>query len=318
MFRSTLLIALLAAGTVLGCSSRLPARMVATGLTCDAAWSDPARDGRVVPVRIRMPEGGGKAPLILFSHGLGGNLDAGTQWVEAWRGAGFLTVNLQHPGSDEGIWRGKARPMQGVRKAMSVEQMKARAEDVRFVLDHIARGGMEGACDLSRADMNRVGMSGHSFGAQTTLAVSGTRYDGAALLADPRIRASIAFSPQPAQNQDDRAAFGAIHIPFMSITGTRDALPWLNKVTAADRIRPYAAMPAGAKYLLVFDGGTHMMFGGQQTRMRRATPPPGLVDNVTAATTLFWRATLMDDARARAELDAFGSRMGKADRFEAK
>jgi predicted dienelactone hydrolase len=61
---------------------------------------------------------------------------------------------------------------------MTPEQLQARAGDVRFVLDRVARGGAEGACDLGRADMGRVGMAGHSFGAQTTLAVGGTRYGG--------------------------------------------------------------------------------------------------------------------------------------------
>ena len=34
-------------------------------------------------MRIRMPAGTAKAPVILFSHGLGGSLDGGTNWAVA-------------------------------------------------------------------------------------------------------------------------------------------------------------------------------------------------------------------------------------------
>jgi predicted dienelactone hydrolase len=240
-----------------------------------------------------MPEGDARAPVILFSHGLGGGLDAGTDWVTAWARVGFITVNIQHEGSDSAIWKGKARPMQGLRGAMNGEQLQARAADVHFVLDRLERGGREGACDLGRTDMQRVGMAGHSFGAQTTLAVSGARYGGVATMRDPRIKAAIALSPQPAQSQDDWAAFGGITIPFFSITGTRDELPFLNRVTPQDRMRPFAAMPIGGKYLLVVDGANHMMLGGQSMRMPGMSPNAHIVDVVTRLTTDFWRIYLM-------------------------
>lgn len=283
---------------------------------CEATWTDSARGNREIPVRIRMPAGTVRAPVILFSHGLGGSLDAGTDWVAAWQAAGFITVNIQHHGSDDAIWQGKARPMQGLRGAMNAEQLKARADDVHFVLDRVARGGMAGACNLGRADMSRVGMAGHSFGAQTTLAISGARYAGQASMADPRVKAAIAFSPQPAKGQSDQAAFGGIRIPFFTVTGTKDSMVLLSGVTASDRVRPYEAMPRGAKYLLVIDGANHMMLGGQQMRMRNGGPPADMERTVTEATILFWRATLTGDAGARAALGAFVP--AKGDRFERK
>jgi len=44
--------------------------------------------------RIRMREDDDRVPAILFSHGLGGGLDAGTDWVAAWNETGFMTVNI--------------------------------------------------------------------------------------------------------------------------------------------------------------------------------------------------------------------------------
>src|SRR5688572_27427954 len=66
-------------------------------MVCEAIWRDTARD-RNVPVRIRMPAGSGQVPVILFSHGLGGSRDAGTEWAQAWVQGGFAVVHLQHPG----------------------------------------------------------------------------------------------------------------------------------------------------------------------------------------------------------------------------
>ena len=304
--RSWLLLAMVLAATlsVVRAGHAAPDKVT----VCEADWSDPARGGRIVPVRIRLPAQAAPVPVILFSHGLGGSLDAGTDWVEAWAAAGFATVNIQHAG--------------GLREAVTPEQLRNRANDVHFVLDTLAKGGIvngpNGSCDLGRLDRGRIGMSGHSFGAQTTLAISGARYGGLPLLQDRRIAASVAFSPQPAQGQDDRAAFGGITIPFFTVTGTRDALPALNGWTPQDRLRPYEAMTGGGKYLLVIDGANHMMLGGQTLSMRTNTPPPAMVATVTASTTLFWRATLLDDRDAAAELQRFGPRLPAGDRFVAK
>ncbi len=107
-------------------------------------------------MRIRMPAGAGKVPLVLFSHGLGSSLDSGSDWAEAWARAGIAVITIQHPGSDRGIRVGE------VMAAMTAEQLFARVGDVHFVLDELARRSREGGCDLSRIDMRHVGMSGHS------------------------------------------------------------------------------------------------------------------------------------------------------------
>jgi predicted dienelactone hydrolase len=286
------------------------------GPVCNATWHDAARN-RDMPVRIRMPAGTGKAPVILFSHGLGGNLDAGTDWARAWAAAGFMVVHLQHPGSDLAIWRGGREE---VRAAMGPAQLIARAGDVHFALDHLAAGGRDGDCDLGRADLRHVGMAGHSFGAITTQAVSGQRYParGAALL-DRRIDAAIAFSPSPGRDgQSDAETFAGIAIPFLSVTGSDDAVPQLTSTTPADRERPFRAMPAGGKYLLWFDGTTHAAFSGNDYAPRGTAPDSHVKPIIERVTTRFWRWTLMGDRHARAELDTPDPDLGPVDRFEKR
>jgi predicted dienelactone hydrolase len=297
------------------------ARATAPVETCQALWTDPARGGRVIPVLIRMPAGigarTGKAPAILFSHGLGGSLASGTDWVEAWSAAGFITVNIQHAGSDDMLWKGQRplRALMTMRGAMNPQQLQARADDVHFVLDRLGAGGHVGACDLGRIDRSEIGMAGHSFGAETTLAVAGGVYAGASGLRDPRIKASIAFSPQPSKGVDDHTAFGGITMPFLTVTGTRDTV---GQVTPRERIRPYQAMPQGQAYLLTLDGATHMMLNGQTLPREAMSPAPGMVETADRATILFWRATLLHDRNAAAQLQAFGAQVPSGDTFASK
>lgn len=259
---------------------------------CDAMWFDAARD-RSVPVRIRMPVGANKVPAILFSHGLGGSLEAGTIWARSWAGDGFAVINVQHAGSDSAIF-GKPN----FRSALGSEQLIARIRDIQFVLTEIARRPVEGQCDLARIDHARIGMAGHSFGAQTAQAIAGQsfarRYEPP--LSDPRIKAAIAFSPSPPLTGSAEAAFATIRMPFMSITGTADDLPTVTPITARQRQLPFRLMPPGDKFLLVMGGGTHAMFAGQTFQGRiDGEPTPHIRDTVIAATTAFWRATLEGD-----------------------
>ena len=284
---------------------------------CTATWRDPARS-RNIPVRIRMPDGQERVPIILFSHGLGGSLESGTDWTAAWTQAGLATLTIDHVGSDRQL-RGDSISPAG----LSV-QLEARIADVKFVLDELWRREREGDCDLRRLDRSRIGMSGHSFGAITTQALSGQSYPLPALdhAADPRIKAAIAFSPSPPmRGHDDAGAFAGVHIPFLSVTGTADFAPITPQVTAADRQRPFLAMPPGDKYLLVVGGANHLQLNGQDGFGPDTEPGEHMRAIVIATTTAFWNATLRADASARAWLEAgagMQKKLAPSDRLEVR
>ena len=265
----------------------------ATPITlCEATWLDPARD-RPVPVRIRMPGGSGKVAVILFSHGLGGSLDAGAIWAHAWAEAGFAVVNLQHAGSDSAIF---GRP--DFRVALGFQQLIARARDIHFAIDELGRKVVEGECDLSRIDHSRIGVAGHSFGAQTVQAIAGQSFafEAERPLGDLRVRAAIGLSPSPPLVGSPEEAFATIRIPFLSITGTEDAVPSVIPITAIQRQEPFRLMPPGDKYLLVMAGGTHEMFAGQMaSTLLNGEPTPHIRNTVIATSTAFWRSTLDGD-----------------------
>jgi hypothetical protein len=175
-------------------------------------------------------------------------------------------------------------------------------------------------------------MSGHSFGAQTTLAIVGQKAGilGGQSGLDTRIVAAIAFSPNARNKRHVARQFGDIQIPFMSITGTKDGSILDDGTRYQDRMLPYENMPAGGKYLLVFDGGDHMVFGGHELGARRSHTARDreIQSNVKAATVAFWNATLKHDESAgewlNPRLDSAGnsgtfkSMLNAEDTFETK
>lgn len=276
-------------------SSAAPTRTAGPIALCEGVWLDGLRN-RAVPVRIRMPTGAGKVAVILFSHGLGGSLDAGAIWAHAWASAGFAVVNIQHPGTDSSIF---GKP--GFKSLLNGEQLTERARDVQFVIGELGRRVLEGSCNLGRIDQSRIGVAGHSFGAQTVQAIAGQSFptEIEPPLSDLRVRAAVGLSPSPPLGWSPEAAFSTIRVPFMSITGTADAVPFVIPITPLQRQEPFRLMPPGDKYLLVLNGGTHEMFAGQAFRtMLNGEPPPHIRDAVIEATLAFWRATLDRNAAA--------------------
>ena len=292
-------------------------------------WRD-ADTGRTLPLKIYVPDeaAGRGLPAVLFSHGLGGSREGGAAWGQHWASHGFLSIHLQHPGSDESLWRDRvtAGDRAGLRDAMrsgiGVGAALARVGDVKFVLDEIERRARAGDAVAVRIDRARIGMSGHSFGAWTTLAVSGERFPVAATsLREPRLRAAIAFSPSaygPAAGWPAR--FGSIALPFLSITGTRDGNVLQRGVTPENRTRPFRYMPPPDKYLLVLDGADHMAFNGGDGTFAWGAPSPATARYVKIATLAFWKAYLQDDMAAKRFLADGGMRavLGDDGTWEAK
>jgi dienelactone hydrolase len=274
----------------------------------EETWMD-AKRMREVPVRIVAPKldavAATRLPVIVFSHGLGGNRMGGKTWGEHWASHGYIVVHVQHPGSDEGIWRGKrgTEVETSLKSAMSLNNLGLRIGDVHFVIDEVIARHRAGSGVFRVANIERIGMSGHSFGAQTTLAIAGQKspaVSGQSGL-DTRVKAALAFSPNARNKTRMEQQFGDIRLPFMSITGTEDAAVLNDGTTVDDRTKPFQFMPAGGKYLLVFEGGDHMVFGGHIMGRKRTNPARDaeIIEDVKAATLAFWNASLKDDTRSR-------------------
>ncbi|KZL12759.1 alpha/beta fold hydrolase [Pseudovibrio sp. Ad26] len=105
----------------------------------------------------------GKHPLILLSHGSGGNMD-GLSWLSsglALKGAMVLAVN--HPGSTSG----DSSPRRSMR-------LNERAQDLTAALDEL----LNDPAFADYIDEDRITSLGFSLGGATALNLAGLRFDG--------------------------------------------------------------------------------------------------------------------------------------------
>ena len=237
----------------------------------DLDWKDSARE-RTLPLKIRVPDGEARMPLVIFSHGLGGSREGGKAWGEHWSANGYLVIHMQHPGSDESLWKGvgDGAPKQRLARGATPEQLLGRVDDVRFVIDELTRlqTKPDSSAWVKRVDLSRIGMTGHSFGARTAMALAGERYPGPIKsVADARITAFIAFSPTvQGAKKSWPERYGAMNKPFLSVTGTIDGDVMGTGSNPKNRAAVFDAQNAGDKYRVIFVDGDHSVFNGGSVR----------------------------------------------------
>jgi predicted dienelactone hydrolase len=281
------------------------------------------RRERELPVHVYLPASRSPAPVVLFSHGLGGSRLGNAYLGEHWAARGYAAVFLQHPGSDDSVWKDKplGQRMDALRRAASFANFMLRVKDVPAVIDQLERWNQApGHILAGRLDLARIGMSGHSFGAVTTQAVSGQRFLGGGWsFTDRRIKAALAFSPSaPAVGAPGRA-FGAVGIPWLLMTGTLDVAP-IGHADLASRLAVFPALPPGGKYELVLDGAEHSAFNERALPGDTQPRNPNHHRAVRALSAAFWDAWLRGDGAARAWLDGGGPRsvLEPRDRWQRK
>lgn len=272
---------------------------------------------RILPIRVYLPESHKPAPVILFSHGLGGSRDNNPYLGNHWAARGYVVVFVQHPGSDESVWKDAAGParLAEIRKAASLENYRARTKDIPAVIDALTTWNAAKDHPLEgRLDLEQIGMSGHSFGAQTTQAMAGqSAARGNISMAEPRIDAAVMMSPSPPRRGDPAQAFSTIKIPCLLMTGTRDDSP-IGNTTPEDRLKVFPHLKQAPAWQVIFDKATHMDFGQRPGK----TGDPRYHRAILALTTAFWDAELKDDSAAKAWLEKDGPKsvLTKGDRWE--
>jgi predicted dienelactone hydrolase len=124
----------------------------------------------------------GRWPLILFSHGSCGVPNQSPFYTEALASWGFIVAAPTHPGNTTFELPECSSPPR------LADSFANRVADVRFVTDSLiaASGRDRGSPFYRRVDGDRVGVTGHSFGGQTTLRVAAS---------DPRIDGAVPLAP---------------------------------------------------------------------------------------------------------------------------
>lgn len=261
---------------------------------------------RNIPIRVYLPADKKPAAVVLFSHGLGGTRNGCAYLGEHWALRGYVVVFLQHPGSDDAVWKDKpsAQRMTALRDAASLDNFRLRVQDVHVVLDQLELWNKTESHALrKRLDLKHVGMSGHSFGAITAQATSGQTFVFGRGFTDPRIKAAILMSPSgPRWGGDPKKAFAAVAIPWLLLTGTNDNSP-LGDTSAASRLTVFPALPPSGKYELVLDKAEHSAFGDRQLPGETQKRNPNHHRAILAVTTAFWDAYLQSNSKAKQWLD---------------
>lgn len=226
----------------------------------DIDWEDTRRQ-RAVPARLYMPQARHPVPLVVFSHGIGGSRLGYTWLGQCFARHGIASLHLQHVGSDRQLWGGNIFNIVGrLQNAAQEAEAVARAQDMRFALDKLLAGDL-----AQRLDASRIVAAGHSYGANTTLLVSGASVerDGRMIdLRDDRVRAAIAISAPPFYGEaEPRKVLQTVTIPSLHVTCTEDIIRIPGYYSSArDRVAVFDAIGSEHKWLAVYAGGSHSMF----------------------------------------------------------
>lgn len=132
--------------------------------------------GRKVPIKVHLPTGESKCPVVILSHGAGGDRDTHFAQAAHLASHGYVVLCLEHVGSN------RERMGQGLQLMKNLDAMihdsaeiLARPQDVAFALDQAEAWNRSHPRLKGRLDLEHVGMMGHSYGAFTTMVVCGMR-----------------------------------------------------------------------------------------------------------------------------------------------
>lgn len=181
-----------------------------------------------------VPATGDAPPLVVWTPGLGANCDDYRFLFEAWARAGIATLSITHPGTDESVWEGKARPWPAMQAAIADQQHWIdRPRDVRAALDALRADPCSG-----RVNWQRIGIAGHSYGAFTTQVLAGVKF---AVDLDRAVAAELDFERVDAHaslDANDLAGQRAAAVPADAPDAAHAALLDLSD----PRFRAYVAM----------------------------------------------------------------------------
>lgn len=205
-----------------------------------------------------------KIPLVIFSHGIWGSKDDYSYIGRYLAENSIACLHIQHAGSDSSVWNASFLKIPQL-LYLSTRNQEAiyRAKDFQFALTQI----LQTSPYQEAIDKENIVAAGHSFGANTSMLVSGAQVaqDGSVLsLHDPRVKMAVIISAPPFYGNDNEATqkiLSGIKIPTLHITTSNDKIrvPGFRS-PPQDRIKIFDNMKNSAKNLVVFNDGPHGIF----------------------------------------------------------
>ncbi len=280
--------------------------LLSRGEFVDDARANEDGSVRSVSYKIYYPEGDDLAPasvpVVIWSHGFGGNKDGAAFIARYVASYGYALVHITHHGTDSSLWEGKeGHPWDHLRKAKIKRHTTLnRFRDVSFVLDSLANvPELAGIADLSR-----LGMSGHSFGAMTTQVMAGMLFpldDGSLIsLAEERFSAGLLYSPVPIAHLTDappQEVYSPVAMPLFHMTGTKDDSP-IENFGYEQRLIVRDHSGCTENYLQVLEGGDHMVYNGTRGKLGINPLRAEHEDLIKTASLAYWDYYLKGDEAA--------------------
>jgi predicted dienelactone hydrolase len=282
------------------------------------ALTDAQRENRKVPIKVHLPEVRELCPIVVISHGAGGDWDTHFAQAQHLASHGYAVLCLEHVGSN------LERMKQGLRFMKNLNEMirdssevLGRPKDFSFALDCAAEWNRSHAKLRGRLDLQHTGVMGHSFGAFTTMVVCGMRpaldwitpreEPGKGLgpdLQDRRVKCGVALSPQGADEPFFiRESFASLKVPLLGISGTEDRQQ--GGLPASNRRDAFKLWPEGAHRFVWLTNARHLDFTDSTGSSRHAMSSPTREDVqpiVRTATLLFFNANLKADSESAKRL----------------
>jgi len=271
-----------------------------------------AQRSRDLHVRIFYPSEAGPYPVIVFSHGAGGSQDCCEALTRHWAAYGYVTIQPTH--DDSALQRRNSgeeniRFLEAVRDALKKPALwESRLQDISFVLDSLSVLEHRVPGLVGNMDKDRIGVGGHSMGSYTAEAIAGAWIDlpghPASNLADPRVKAVLALSPQgPGQFGLNDHSFDRIALPYLGITGSLDSFG--PRASPAWHKFPFEHCQPGDKYHLFIEGANHASFiTARSLSPNHAAQSQAILGYTNSAALAFWDAYLKNDARAKQYLQS--------------
>ena len=160
----------------------------------------------------------GSFPLIIYSHGSGGQSFVASFLTEDIASHGYVVLSANHAGNTAAD--------QIVGSSVSQDQndyLRPRVVEAEIDWALAQSSGASATYPLLKGaiDAKRIGLVGHSYGGYTVLATAGGHTGPAGTIApDPRIKAVVGHAPYTLRLSD--AELAAIRIPVMLMVGSKD------------------------------------------------------------------------------------------------
>ncbi len=230
----------------------------------------PRADGAKSPMIVYEPATTkGCAPLVLLSHGAGGSEERGLRYLgKTLARDGWRAIALGHRESGMPVLRKDMRA-EGFHNGIAALVTDADAYKARFMDIDAALKWSEAQCHAPYKVL-----AGHSMGAITVVLEAGAR-NKLGLSPHGAFDAYVALSPEGPGIVFPNDAWQPIKAPMLLITGTKDKGldgDWTWRAQAFDGLGRGAC-----RWLAVFDGATHMNFGGLDFGDRYKTRVASLV-----------------------------------------